>query len=140
MLALSSSLNEFLVLCLAGVGGAIILGIGRAGMKYIQRSQTKKRQGDTSQRILTEFLFDVPPDPVTRTPGRKGWTTLVNEQLSSLEHGLREVLAEVKPDHNGRHNLRGTVERPAEAAGVEVVAQTAERERVQERDRRNDKS
>ena len=136
----TSDLSQFLILAGAGVIGAIILGIGRSGMKFIQKNQTKKRQGDNSQRILTEFLFDVDPDPVTHTPGRKGWTTLVNEQLSSLEHGLREVLAEVKPDHNGRHNLRGTVERTAEAAGVEVVAQTQERERVQERDRKADET
>ena len=140
MLALSSSLNEFLVLGGASLGVAIILGIGRAGMKFMQKRQTQRRQGDVSQRILTEFLFDVPPDPVTRTPGRKGWTTKVDESLAELHSSLNEVLAEVKPDHNGRHNLRGTVERTAEAAGVEVVEQQAERKRVQDRDQRADEA
>lgn len=62
---------------------------------------------------LTVFLFGTEKTD-KGVPAKEGWTQKVDQTLG-------EILAELRPDHNGRHNLRGIVERGAEAAGAEVV-------------------
>ncbi len=126
MLAISSTLSEFFVLCGAGVIGAVILGLGRAVMGLVRTTQTKKRAAETDQATMSEFLFGTPRDPRTGMPAREGWTRRVDKALETLASGLEEVLSEIKPDRNGRHNLRGIVERGAEAAGATLPPDTEE--------------
>lgn len=128
LVGLSADIHSIFALAGATVLGAFILGAGKAVMGLIRSSQTKKRNEESDQRILTEFFFDTPADPRTRTPGKEGWTTKVDATLVSLKAGqqqtqnlLNEVLGELRPDGNGGHNLRGVVERGAEAAGAEVI-------------------
>ena len=118
MLAITSGWSEFLILAAAGVVGAFVLGIGRAGMGLMRTKQTQARQDEADQRILTEFFFDTPRDPRTGTPAKEGWTTKVDRSLKQLadsqariERAVHLTLSEVVPDSNGGHNLRGAVDR-----------------------------
>ena len=141
MFAISSGIENLLIISAAGVLGAIILGIGRAVMKVLQTRQARSRNDDFDQRTLSEFFFDTPRDQRTGAPAKEGWTTKVDRTLEQLAQGqtrqaglLNEVLREIKPDGNGGHNFRGVVERAAAAADVETEKQTTERDRVQLRD------
>lgn len=78
-------------------------------MKLLQNRQTDIREMDS----LTMFLFGSEKTD-KGIPAKEGWTQRVDRTLE-------EILSELRPDHNGRHNLRGIVERGAEAAGAEVV-------------------
>jgi hypothetical protein len=137
----SSGAGTIVVLAVATILATAILGMGRAMMSLVRNRQKKNRDDEADQRTLSEFLFGTERDPRTGTPGKVGWTVTVDESLASLRQGqvhtirlLNDALAELLPDNNGRHNLRGTLEKTAEAAGVEIVQQTAERKRVQRRD------
>ncbi len=119
MLAISTGLSQFLILAGAGIVGAVILGIGRAGMGLMKTRQTQTRQDEFDQRTLTEFFFDTPRDSRTGAPAKIGWTTKVDGQLDRLSKSqtetqrvLNEILYEVKP--NGGGNLRGAVDRVAD--------------------------
>lgn len=120
MLAISSGIEQFLILALAGIIGAAVLGAGRAVMGLIRTRQTKQRQNTEDQRTLSEFFFGVEADPRTRTPGREGWCVKVDRSLEQLTTGLSQVISELIPDGNGRQNLRGITERTAETLGVEM--------------------
>ncbi len=120
MFAITGGWEEFVILVGAGIIGAIVLGTGRAVMGLVRSNQTKKRASELDQIRLSEFLFGVERDPRTGTPGREGWTVRVDKTLAELAKGLRQVIDEITPDHNGRHNLRGIVERGAEAAGAKI--------------------
>ena len=118
MLALTEGWQQFLILAAAGVVGAFVLGIGRAGMGLMRTKQTQARQEEADQRILTEFFFDTPRDPRTGTPAKIGWTTKVDACLKELtdgqariERAVHQTLSEVVPDGNGGHNLRGGIDR-----------------------------
>lgn len=120
MFAISGGFEEFIILAAAGVIGAVVLGAGRAVMGLVRSRQTRQRQNVEDQRTLSEFFFGVEADPRTRTPGREGWCVKVDRSLEQLASGLQEVISQITPDHNGRHNLHGVVERTAEAVGVEL--------------------
>lgn len=103
--------------------------------------QTEVRRQKTTLEKMNEFFFDQPADEETGIPATQGWTTKVDTALRLLVHGqargnlaIGEVVREVKPDSNGGENLRGVLERTAEATGVKITKQTEERERVQLRD------
>ncbi len=128
MLAPTEGWQQFLILAGAGVVGAFVLGIGRAGMGLMRTKQTQARQEEADQRILTEFFFDTPRDPRTGTPAKIGWTTKVDACLKELtdgqariERAVHQTLSEVVPDANGGHNLRGAVDRAAQANADEVT-------------------
>lgn len=147
MFAISAGTETLLIYVAAAVIGAAILGIGKAVMGLVRTRQLKARNTEFDQRTLTEFFFDIDRDPRTGTPARQGWTTKVDKTLDILTKGqnqttrmLNEVLREIKPDGNGGHNLRGIMERQAEAVGIEVDKQVEERKRVQERDERMEHS
>jgi hypothetical protein len=126
-----------LALCAAGLIGWI----ARAFMNLVKTRQSKARDDERAERTLSAFLFDQERDPRTGTPATTGWTTRVDQTLSVLtsgqarteaaqvrtERAVHQILEELRPDGNGGHNLRGLVERSAEAAGVEVGKQTKER-------------
>lgn len=157
MLAASS---EVLNLLVATVGAAILIAIGTSVVHIIRKRETSISNSAEDNRTVSEFLFDTPADPRTHTPAREGWTTKVDRVLEGI---LKELL----PDGNGGHNLRGQVTRAelnaqqaatdaakavvaAEtaataaaraviAAEAEAEAQTVERERVAERDKKADR-
>lgn len=70
----------------------LVLGIARAA---VQTWGKNKNQGDDIESV-SEFLFDQPSNPRTRSPARKGWTTQVDERLKSLDDGQLEILRTVK--------------------------------------------
>lgn len=82
--------------------GGFVLAMGLAFAK----TYGKHRQDARDAQGLREFFFDTPANDRTGVPAKKGWTTKVDETLN-------EILAELKPDHNGGHNLRGAVDRTA---------------------------
>jgi hypothetical protein len=123
---LESSISGIAVLV---AGGTVTLVRKRRDNKAAAvAAQSAVMAGDVSDMSdLTGFFFDKPPNPRTRTPGTKGWTTMVEEKLN--EHG--DLLVAIK----------GTLETVAQdaagarrAAESEVEAQHVERERVQKRD------
>lgn len=127
MFALSSTVDSIILYVLIGLITAAILGLGRAFMKWTQGKQTKVRQNADTQRLLTEYLFDTPSDPIARTPARIGWTSKVDLALENLQRGQDRIekavhltLSEVVPDGNGGHNMRGGIDRLAEAASADV--------------------
>ena len=125
MLAPTDNWTQFLILAGAGVVGAFILGIGRAGMGLVRTRQAKVRADESDARNLSTFFFDQPRDSRTGTPATVGWTTKVDATLDQLTKSqahttkiLNEILYEVKP--NGGGNLRGAVDVAAQAATDEV--------------------
>lgn len=145
MFAISTGLQNLLIIAGASLLCATVLAVGRSGMNLMRKRQTDQRQEAYDQRTLSEFFFDTPRDSRTGTPGKEGWTTKVDRTLGQLGKGqertaglLNEVLREIKPDGNGGNNFRGIVERAAEAASTEVDRQVTERGRVQRRDRQWD--
>ena len=125
MLALTEGWQQFLILAAAGVVGAFVLGIGRAGMGLMRTRQTKQREDEVAERDLSKFFFDQPRNERTGTPATTGWTTTVNLTLAELkvsqtkmEKTVNQILYELTP--NGGHNFRGVVERSAAAASAEV--------------------
>lgn len=125
MFAISSGTETLVIYVAAAVIGAVILGFGRAVMKFIQNRQTSLRQGEWDQRTLSEFFFDRDRDPRTGTPAKEGWTTTVNKALAQLAASqertnamVNKILYEITP--NGGHNLRGGIDRMAEAAATEI--------------------
>lgn len=146
-----SELSTLLDSSISGI--AVLIGGGVVTLVRKRRSTAKDDIEDMGN--LTDFLFDKPSNPRTRTPATTGWTTMVNATLE--DHGRRladiggmvqQVLAEVKPDGNGGHNLRGAVvrsakaadeareaaERAVQAAQDEAQLQVEERERVARRE------
>ena len=118
---------------LQGLGAilAVALTVGFAALNVVKRRRTASAADITDMSDLTDFLFDKPSNPRTRTPAQKGWTTQVDEKLS--EHGtllveIKETLVAVAQDAAGARK----------AAESEVQAQSVERTRVQRRDDAND--
>lgn len=70
----------------------VIVAIARAASQTWGKN---KNQGEDIDS-LSEFLFDQPSNPRTRTPAKKGWTTQVDERLKSLDDGQLEILRNVK--------------------------------------------
>lgn len=95
-----------------------------------RRALVKDDVGDMSD--LTDFFFDKPSNPRTRTPASKGWTTLVDEKLA--DHG--SLLVEIKSTLAG---VATDASAARVAAETEVEAQHHERQRVIKRDAAQDK-
>jgi hypothetical protein len=110
---------------------AVALTVGFAALNVVKRRRAASAADITDMSDLTDFLFDKPSNPRTRTPATKGWTTQVDEKLA--EHGtllveIKETLVAVAQDAAGARK----------AAESEVQAQSVERTRVQRRDDAND--
>ena len=116
----STGLGTICILAIASVLTAVVLGMGKAVKDLMRSKQKERREEALDQLRLSEFLFGVPRDARTGTPGREGWTVTVDKSLAALTSGLNEVLSELKEDGNGRHNFRGIAERTAEALGVDL--------------------
>lgn len=118
MFAISSGVQQVLILAGATIIAAICIAAGRALMKLLQNRQTQARENDFDQRTLAEFFFDTDRDPRTGAPAKEGWTTKVDRTLRELtasqlriEKAVHLTLGEVVKDGNGGHNLRGGVDR-----------------------------
>ena len=77
---------------IAPVGVLLVVVIARAASQTWGKN---KNQGDDIDS-LSDFLFDQPSNPRTRTPAKKGWTTQVDEKLGSLDDGQLEILRQIK--------------------------------------------
>lgn len=97
-----------------------------------RRNAVKDDIGDMNE--LTDFFFDKPSNPRTRTPGTKGWTTKVDEQLS--DHGEQLGTIHSKVDQILTVSTQGAeaARKAAVAAESEVREQHKERARVAERE------
>lgn len=69
---------------LAGVLVAAIVSITVAAGRWYKSHQDTARKAQT----LTEYLFDTSADPETHVPGRKGWTTVMEERDARAETRL----------------------------------------------------
>lgn len=87
-----SALAGWIDYLVAPLGVLLIVVIARAASQTWGKNKTQSDDIDS----VSEFLFDQPPNPRTRTPGRKGWTTQVDERLKSLDDGQLEILRNVK--------------------------------------------
>ena len=108
------------------VGAGFIFAVARAGMHFYEKRQTATMDNAS----LTDFFFDSPPNPRTRTPARKGWTSKVDETLELLVTGQATLTTEVSA-------MRKEAGEAIRLARLEVAKQVTERERVQQRDRSN---
>lgn len=88
----SAALAGWIDYLIAPIVVVLVLAIARAA---VQTWGKNKNQGDDIDSV-SEFLFDQPSNPRTRTPARKGWTTQVDERLKSLDDGQIEILRTVK--------------------------------------------
>ena len=102
--------GQILIGVIAAAAAAVIVAVARAAMATVG----KRQQGAKDNREMSEFFFDTPANPRTGVPFREGWTTTVNKTLASLHKSTQAILAEVKPDGNGGHNLRGQIDKVAE--------------------------
>lgn len=118
VLAISSGVQNFLILAGATVIATIVIGFGKAMMGIVRTRQIKGREEENDQRVLSEFLFGSERDPRTGTPAKEGWTDKVDRSLAELtasqsriEKAVHLTLSEVVQDGNGGHNMRGAIDR-----------------------------
>lgn len=90
-----------IVLIIGGLGSLIV----RAFVQTFGKRQTEKRDAAS----MAEFFFDTPENPRTRIPAKKGWTTQVNETLTSLQTGIGEVATSVKTVNDNVAALGGAI-------------------------------
>lgn len=129
---MSSAGGEVLI----GAGGivtATIAGVvGRSVMQYYAKRQTDKR--DTAS--IYERLYGKPANPRTNEPATVGWTTVVENRLTSQDTMLRDIKADVKKFGS---QIIANVDHAAKAAATEVLEQVTERDRVNKRDEATDR-
>jgi len=110
--------NSILGYAIATALGALFVYLGKVFVNWLKSRKDELRHDSEDSKTLSEFFFGVQRDVRTGTPGRRGWTTTVDETLIKLQRGqeqtlglVREVLSELRPDNNGGHNFRGRIDR-----------------------------
>ena len=79
----------------------VIIGMARAAVQTYSKRMVERHDAAS----LGEFLFDQDVNPRTHVPGKKGWTTLVDDQLHELKAGQEEQKSLLEEVHTTVQNL-----------------------------------
>lgn len=81
---------------LVGAGGIVTAAAAGVVARAVMQSYAKRQIDKRDTASLREFFFDTERNESTGVPAKKGWTTKVDERLTSQDTMLREIQSDVK--------------------------------------------